>query len=174
MTACVAGTLCATSCHDCMISGVGQKMIGMKVGESRQIQLTLPDNFEPAPLRGMDVTCTVGVSELFEYDLPEVMLHCSTCLMCSCLLLEVMLHCSNCWLYLCLLFDGLTSHSIALQLNDAQHACPGGGGVPVCPGGMPACTPPPWMYCAGYHDDSAHMPAVFVTLSDTTPTLHCS
>ena len=59
-----------------MIAGVGQKMIGMKVGESRQIQLTLPDNFEPAPLRGVDVTCTVGVTELFEYDLPEVILHC--------------------------------------------------------------------------------------------------
>ncbi len=105
-----------------MIAGVGQKMIGMKVGESRQIQLTLPDNFEPAPLRGVDVTCTVGVTELFEYDLPEVMLHCSTC-----------------WLLLCLLPDGLISHSIASQLNDGQHACP--GGVPVCPGGTPACTP---------------------------------
>ena len=47
-------------------------MIGMKVGESRDINLTLPDNFEPAALRGVDVMCTVGVTELFEYDLPEV------------------------------------------------------------------------------------------------------
>ncbi|KAL0050013.1 hypothetical protein WJX82_002734 [Trebouxia sp. C0006] len=54
------------------LPGVGEKMIGMKVGESRQIQLTLPDNFEPAPLRGVDVTCTVSVTELFEYDLPEL------------------------------------------------------------------------------------------------------
>jgi hypothetical protein len=90
-----------------MIVGVGQKMIGMKVGESRQIQLTLPDNFEPAPLRGVDVTCTVGVTELFDYNLPEVMLHCSTCLSCS-----------------CLLPDGLTSHSIALQLDDALACTP--------------------------------------------------
>lgn len=46
-------------------------MVGMSVGESRDINLTLPDNFEPAALRGVDVTCTVGVTELFEYDLPE-------------------------------------------------------------------------------------------------------
>ena len=98
------------SCGDCTIAGVGQKMIGMKVGESRQIQLTLPDDFEPALLRGVDVTCTVGVTELFEYDLPEVMLHCSMC-----------------WLCLCLLPDGLMSHRTASQLNDAQHVCPGGG-----------------------------------------------
>ncbi len=65
-----------TQVSDCMIAGVREKMVGMKVGESRQIQLTLPDDFEPAPLRGVDVTCTVGVTELFEYDLPEVMLHC--------------------------------------------------------------------------------------------------
>ena len=53
--------------------GVREAMIGMKVGETRDIQLTLPDNFEPAPLRGVDVTCTVGVTELFEYSLAEVM-----------------------------------------------------------------------------------------------------
>ena len=47
-------------------------MIGMKIGESCDINLTLPNNFEPAVLRGVDVMCTVGVTELFEYDLPEV------------------------------------------------------------------------------------------------------
>ncbi len=49
-------------------------MVGMKVGESREFQMILPDDFEPAALRGVDVTCTVGVSELFEYNMPEVLL----------------------------------------------------------------------------------------------------
>lgn len=44
----------------------------MKVGETREVQLTMPDDFEPALLRGCQVTCQVGVSELFEYELAEV------------------------------------------------------------------------------------------------------
>ena len=47
-------------------------MVGMKIGESREVQLTLPDNFEPAALRGCPVTCQIGISELFEYELAEV------------------------------------------------------------------------------------------------------
>ena len=47
-------------------------MVGMKVGETREVQLTLPDDFEPAALRGVPVTCQVGISELFEYELAEV------------------------------------------------------------------------------------------------------
>ena len=67
--------------HDLPLAvGVQEAMIGMKVGETRDIQLTLPDNFEPAPLRGVDVTCTVGVTELFEYSLAEVMPFALICL----------------------------------------------------------------------------------------------
>ena len=58
-----------------MYAGVSDAMIGMKVGETREVQLTLPDNFEPAALRGCEVTCQVGVSELFEYELAEVRGH---------------------------------------------------------------------------------------------------
>lgn len=56
----------------CTCAGVAEGMVGMKQGESREIQLTLPDNFEPAALRGCPVTCQVAVSELFEYNLAEV------------------------------------------------------------------------------------------------------
>ena len=56
----------------CMHAGVSDAMVGMKVGETRDLQLTLPDDFEPAGLRGCDVTCQVGISELFEYNLAEV------------------------------------------------------------------------------------------------------
>lgn len=48
----------------------------MSAGDSRDITLKLPDSFEPAALRGVDVNCTVAVSELFSYDLPEVSLPC--------------------------------------------------------------------------------------------------
>ena len=47
-------------------------MVGMHAGESRDLTIKLPDEFEPAALRGVDVACTVAVSELFSYDLPEV------------------------------------------------------------------------------------------------------
>lgn len=61
--------------------------MGMKVGETRDIQLVLPDDFEPAGLRGVDVTCTVRVTELFQYELAEVLLDSasmtSTVLCCS-------------------------------------------------------------------------------------------
>lgn len=56
----------------CMHAGVSKAMEGMKVGETREVQLTLPDDFEPAGLRGVPVTCQVGISELFEYELAEV------------------------------------------------------------------------------------------------------
>ena len=56
----------------CLRAGVSSAMVGMKVGETREVQLTLPDNFEPAALRGVPVTCQVGISELFEYELAEV------------------------------------------------------------------------------------------------------
>ncbi|KAL3161045.1 hypothetical protein ABBQ38_009428 [Trebouxia sp. C0009 RCD-2024] len=54
------------------LPGVSEAMVGMKVGETRDVRLTLPDDFEPAGLRGCDVTCQVGVSELFEYELAEL------------------------------------------------------------------------------------------------------
>ncbi len=60
--------------------------------------------------------------------------------MVPCLLPEVMLQCSSSLLWSCLLPDGLMSHSIASQLNDAQRACQGGV-MYVCPAGTPACTP---------------------------------
>ena len=55
-----------------MHAGLASAMVGMNVGETREVQLTLPDNFEPAALRGVSVTCQVGISELFEYELAEV------------------------------------------------------------------------------------------------------
>lgn len=54
------------------LPGVSEAMVGMKVGETRDIQLVLPDDFEPAGLRGVDVTCTVRVTELFQYELAEL------------------------------------------------------------------------------------------------------
>lgn len=56
----------------CVHAGVADAMVGMKAGETRDVRLMLPDNFEPAGLRGCDVTCQVGISELFEYELAEV------------------------------------------------------------------------------------------------------
>ena len=61
-------------------AGVSDAMVGMKVGETREIQLTLPDNFEPAALRGCPVTCRVGITDLFEYELAEVRKTASQCL----------------------------------------------------------------------------------------------
>lgn len=55
-----------------MHAGVSKAMEGMRVGETREVQITLPDDFEPAGLRGVPVTCQVGISELFEYELAEV------------------------------------------------------------------------------------------------------
>lgn len=54
------------------LPGVADAMVGMQVGETRDVRLTLPEDFEPAGLRGCDVTCQVGVSELFEYELAEL------------------------------------------------------------------------------------------------------
>jgi len=44
----------------------------MHAGESRDLTIKLPEEFEPAALRGVDVACTVKISELFSYDLPEL------------------------------------------------------------------------------------------------------
>ena len=44
----------------------------MNVGETREINIDLPDNFEPEMLRGVVMTCTVSVSEIFQHDLAEV------------------------------------------------------------------------------------------------------
>lgn len=56
----------------CILLGIADGMVGMNVGESRQIKITLPDDFEPEGLRGVDVICSVAVSEIFQYDLAEV------------------------------------------------------------------------------------------------------
>ena len=57
-----------------MAAGLADGMSGMRVGETRDIIRTLPDDFEPAKLRGVDVTCTIRIAELFEYEPAEVLL----------------------------------------------------------------------------------------------------
>lgn len=59
------------------MTGLAERMVGMCVGESRDLTIKLPNEFEPAVLRGVDVNCKVAVSELFSYDLPEVRLPCN-------------------------------------------------------------------------------------------------
>lgn len=54
------------------MTGLAERMVGMHAGESRDLTIKLPEEFEPAALRGVDVACTVKISELFSYDLPEV------------------------------------------------------------------------------------------------------
>ena len=41
-------------------------------GDSREVEITLPDTWDPPQLRGVRVRCSVAVNELFEWELPEV------------------------------------------------------------------------------------------------------
>ena len=49
-------------------------MLGMLVGEERSIVQKIPDTWEPASLRGVEVRCEIRLNELFEWELPEVCL----------------------------------------------------------------------------------------------------
>ena len=51
-------------------------MVGMVTGETREVDITLPDTWDPPQLRGVRVKCSATVNELFEWELPEV----KTCL----------------------------------------------------------------------------------------------
>jgi hypothetical protein len=56
-------------------AGVIAGMEGMTVGEERSISATIGDTWwEPGALRGVDTRCDVALKELFEWDLPEVLL----------------------------------------------------------------------------------------------------
>ena len=47
-------------------------MLGMAAGDSREVEITMPDTWDPPQLRGVRVTCRVAVKELFQWELPEV------------------------------------------------------------------------------------------------------
>ena len=47
-------------------------MVGMASGDSREVDITMPDTWDPPQLRGVRVKCSVAVNELFEWELPEV------------------------------------------------------------------------------------------------------
>ena len=50
-------------------------MEGMASGESRDVEITMPDTWDPPQLRGVRVRCSVAVNEIFEWELPEVCMY---------------------------------------------------------------------------------------------------
>jgi len=56
------------------LPGVSDAIAGMKAGEEKETKITFPtsEDFSPAALRGETADIKVKVSEVFEYDLPEL------------------------------------------------------------------------------------------------------
>lgn len=56
------------------LPGVSEALVGMKTGEDKETQVTFPtsEDFSPAALRGKAADIKVKLSEVFEYDLPEL------------------------------------------------------------------------------------------------------
>lgn len=56
------------------LPGVAAAMEGMRAGDTRETTITLPDtdDFSPAALRGVNCAVKISVSEIFEWDLPEM------------------------------------------------------------------------------------------------------
>lgn len=52
--------------------GAVAQMMGMKVGEQREVVVTLPQQWEPPQFAGVEVTLTITIKELFDRELPEV------------------------------------------------------------------------------------------------------
>ncbi len=58
--------------HDPDPAGLVDGMLGMVAGDSREVEITMPDTWDPPQLRGVRVKCRVSVKELFQWELPEV------------------------------------------------------------------------------------------------------
>ena len=56
------------------LPGVSEALMGMNVGEDKETQVTFPtsEDFSPAALRGKSADIKVKLSEVFEYDIPEL------------------------------------------------------------------------------------------------------
>lgn len=54
------------------LPGLADSMAGMVQGDVREITVTIPDTWETERLRGVPARCTVKVSEVFEWELPEL------------------------------------------------------------------------------------------------------
>ncbi|KAK9816415.1 hypothetical protein WJX72_000020 [[Myrmecia] bisecta] len=52
--------------------GIVEGMVGMRPGEERDVRITIPDNWEPATLQGLEVECHVKLNEVFKWQLPEM------------------------------------------------------------------------------------------------------
>ena len=78
----------------CLAAGAVAQMMGMKVGDTREVLVTLPQQWEPPQFAGVEVTLTMTIKELFDRELPEVG-HASTCLLPTG---QPVHHCGTCWL----------------------------------------------------------------------------
>ena len=54
-------------------AGLASGMLGMSAGDERSVPVTFPPTWVPEQLRGIQATCSVNVSEIFEWELPEVL-----------------------------------------------------------------------------------------------------
>lgn len=54
------------------IEGFEEGLIGAKKDETRELELTFPENYSAADLAGKDVVFTVTVKKISEYDIPEL------------------------------------------------------------------------------------------------------
>ena len=56
------------------LPGVAAAMVGMRSGDSKETTITLPDteDFSPSTLRGVEIAVKIKISEIFEWDLPEM------------------------------------------------------------------------------------------------------
>lgn len=54
------------------VPGAVAQMMGMKVGEQREVVVTLPQQWEPPQFAGVEVTLTITIKELFDRELPEL------------------------------------------------------------------------------------------------------
>ena len=59
-------------------AGAVAQMMGMKVGDQREVVVTLPQQWHPPQFAGVEVTLAITIKELFDRELPEVG-HASTC-----------------------------------------------------------------------------------------------
>ena len=53
------------------LPGLIDGLVGMKVGETKSFDLTMPEDWPQPFLRGVEATFTVSVTEVFENDVPE-------------------------------------------------------------------------------------------------------
>lgn len=54
------------------IAGFEEQMIGMSIGETKEIQVTFPDNYQAEELAGKDAVFTVTIKEIKRKELPAI------------------------------------------------------------------------------------------------------